>query len=62
MKSRFDADAMHSNNWLRMHGFVMSRFCGKRKRMSMADYRSLPFAELFNRRYRHICRKNTNIR
>lgn len=54
MKSRFDADAMHSNNWLRMHGFAMSRFCGKRKRMSMADYYSVPFPELFNRRYRHI--------
>ena len=45
MKSRFDAEDLKSNNWLRMNGYAMSGFGGERKHNSFADYARLPFPE-----------------
>lgn len=42
MKSRFDADSLYSNNYLKNHGYAMSRFGGKRKHMSLREKLSLP--------------------
>lgn len=45
MKSRFEADSLYSNNWLRLHGYAMGRFGGKRKRMSIAECARAPFGK-----------------
>lgn len=45
MKSRFDADSLYSNNYLRMHGYAMARFNGKRKHMSLREKLSVPFKD-----------------
>lgn len=47
MKSRFDADDMYCNNYLKMHGFAMFRRHGKRKGYSVRDRLVLPFAESY---------------
>lgn len=47
MKSRFEANSLYSNNWLRLHGYAMGRLGGKRKHMSIADYARFPFPECF---------------
>lgn len=51
MKSRFEADSLYSNNYLRMHGYAMARFGGKRKHMSLREKLSVPFPDpiLFRR-------------
>lgn len=58
MKSRFEADGLYSNNWLRLHGYAMGRFGGKRKRMSMTDYSRLPFRKYPTKRRRFLKRIN----
>lgn len=46
MRNRFELyekNEERSNNWLRLHGYAMVRFCGKRKRMSHSERVNLPF-------------------
>ena len=45
MKSRFDADSLYSNNYLKMHWYAMCRRCGKRKKASIREKASMPFQE-----------------
>lgn len=50
MKSRFEADSLYSNNYLRMHGFAMIRRCGKSKYMSLRDKLDVPFVDYYTLR------------
>ena len=45
MRSRFEAVSIHSNNYLRMHGYAMSRFGSRRKSMSLRDKMCVPFVD-----------------
>mgnify|MGYP006992168191 CR=1 FL=1 len=47
MKSRFDAEDMYSNNYLRMHGYAMYRRKGKRKKMTLRDMVCVPFVDVY---------------
>ena len=59
MKSRFEADSLYSNNYLRLHGYAMIRRSGKCKHMSLKEKLSVPFPDLnLLRRGRRI--KNLN--
>lgn len=58
MKSRFEADSFYSNNWLRLHGYAMARFCGKRKCMSVTEAAMLPFPDFQSKFRRHLKRIN----
>ena len=43
MKSRFDADFLGSNNYLKLHGYAMARFAGKRKNATVRELIEVPF-------------------
>lgn len=59
MKSRFEADSLYSNNYLRLHGYAMARFGGKRKHMSLREKLCIPFSDAYLlRRGRRV--KNVN--
>lgn len=45
MKSRFELYEEKSNNWLRIHGYAMERFSGKRKRITYSERADLPFSD-----------------
>lgn len=47
MKSRFEADSLYSNNYLRLHGYAMSRFMGKRKKMTIREKLCIPFPDSY---------------
>ena len=47
MKSRFEADGLYSNNYLRMHGYAMARIGGRRKRMTLRERMSVPFVDAY---------------
>lgn len=47
MKSRFDADSLYSNNYLKLHGYAMCRRSGKRKKESLREKMSVPFPEKY---------------
>lgn len=61
MKSRFEADSLYSNNWLRLHGYAMGRFGGKRKHISIADFNRLPFGKVSNKGRRFLKRINKKL-
>ena len=45
MKSRFEADSLYSNNYLRLHGYAMCRRKGRRKQMTLRERLCVPFPD-----------------
>jgi len=54
MKSRFDfnGEIYPSNNRLKMSGYAMSRFGGKRKKRTVVEMNDLPFPLLVKKRHK----------
>lgn len=43
MKHKKQWRYMHDNNWLKMHGFPMRRFGGRKRKITETDKIRLPF-------------------
>lgn len=62
MKYDISASIFCSNNWLKLHGYAMRRFSGKRKHLSHRECVKLPFQNLARKKKRFRKKMNSQCK